>query len=84
MPQVEEFNFSCYELRDYEKYIINAALEESVNVDPSEDDFTQRFFQNELVDHIQLANKIVFVPLERDKLHIAVSYLKCIMTRNCR
>lgn len=83
MPS-EESNFICDELRDYEKYIINAVLEESIIIDPNEDVFTQRFFQNELVDHIQPPNKIIFVPLERDKLHITVSYLKYWMMNNCR
>lgn len=84
MPSAEESNFVCDVLRDYEKYIINASLEESVIVDPNEDVFAQRFFQNELVDHIQPLNKIIFVPLERDKLHIAVSYLKYLIGRNDR
>lgn len=84
MSEVGESDFISDDIRDYEKYIIDAVLDESIPGDPNDDIFTPRCYQNELVDHVEPANRIVFVPLERDKLHISASYIKYSAKENSR
>ncbi len=70
-----------FHLPDDKKFVINGLLDESVVFcNSSNDDFTPRTYQAQLIDCSKNSNQIIFLPIERDKLRISgclMNYFIC-------
>lgn len=73
------------ELNDYQKFIVKCLLDESIlNNSPSDGNFLLQYYHAQLIETIKLFNKIIFLPIERDKLHIILIFMRCFTHKNIR